>query len=73
MAMGFPSGLAVENPPVMQETQETWIQYPSWEDSLEEEMAIHFNIPAWRVPWTGEPGGLHSPESCRESDTTEVI
>ena len=29
-----------------------------WEDSLEEEMATHSSILAWRIPWTEEPGGL---------------
>ena len=31
-----------------------------WEDPLEEEMATHSNILAWRIPWTEEPGGLRS-------------
>ena len=30
------------------------------EDPLEEEMATHFNILAWRILWTEEPGGLQS-------------
>ena len=29
-----------------------------WEDPLEEEMAIHSSILAWRIPWTEEPGRL---------------
>ncbi len=29
-----------------------------WEDRLEEEMATHSSILAWRIPWTEEPGGL---------------
>ena len=29
-----------------------------WEDPLEEEMATHHSILAWRIPWTEEPGGL---------------
>ena len=33
--------------------------YP-WEDPLEKEMAIHSSILAWRIPWTEEPGGLHT-------------
>ena len=37
---------------------ETWIQSPGWEDPLEEGMAIHSGILAWRIPWTEEPGGL---------------
>ena len=30
----------------------------SWEDPLEEEMAVHSSILAWRIPWREEPGGL---------------
>ena len=30
------------------------------EDPLEKDMAIHFSIPAWEIPWTEEPGGLQS-------------
>ena len=33
--------------------------------SMEEEMAPHSNIPAWRIPWTEEPGGLQSMGSKR--------
>ena len=35
-------------------------QVPSlgWEDTLEKEMATHFNILAWKIPWMEEPGGL---------------
>ena len=40
--------------------QETWVQSLGWEDPLEEEMAIHSNILAWRIPWTEEPGRLQS-------------
>ena len=40
------------------------------EDPLEEEMAAHFSILAWRIPWTGEPGGLQS-MGHKESDTAE--
>ena len=38
-------------------TQETWIQFLGWEDSLEKEMATHSSILAWKIPWTEEPGG----------------
>ena len=31
-----------------------------WKDPLEEDMATHFSILAWRIPWTEEPGGLQS-------------
>ena len=43
---------------LMQETQETQIQSLGQEDPLEEGMATHSNILAWRTPWTEEPGGL---------------
>ena len=44
----------------MQETQETWVPSLGWEDPLEEGMATHSNILAWKIPWTEEPGGLQS-------------
>ena len=40
--------------------QETWVQSLGQEDPLEEEMATHFSNPAWKIPWTEEPGGLQS-------------
>ena len=40
--------------------QETWIQSLSWEDPLEKGMTTHFNILAWRTPWTEDPGELQS-------------
>ena len=42
----------------MQEMQGTWLQSLGWEDPLEEEVATHFSILAWEIPWTEEPGGL---------------
>ena len=52
----------VKNLSAMQEPQETWVQDQDQdqEGSLEERMAIHPNILAWRIPWTEEPGGLQS-------------
>ena len=38
--------------------QETQIGPLDWEDSLEEEMAPHSNVLAWKIPWTEDPGGL---------------
>ena len=35
---------------------QTWIQSLGWEDPLEEGMATHSSILAWRIPWTEEPG-----------------
>ena len=39
---------------------ETWVQSLDWEDPLENGMATHSSILAWRIPWTEEPGGLPS-------------
>ena len=36
-------------------------------------MATHSSILAWRIPWTEEPGGLHSPRGRKELDTTERL
>ena len=51
--------------------QGTWVQSLGREDPLEEGMATHSSILAWRIPWTEEPGGLPS-QGLKESDTTEV-
>ena len=45
--------------------QETQVPYLDGEDPLEKEMATHSSIPAWRIPWTEEPGGLQSMGSQR--------
>ena len=45
--------------------QETWVQSLVREDLLEKGMATHSSIPAWRIPWTEEPGGLQSMGSHR--------
>ena len=44
----------------MQETQETWVRSLGQGDLLEQEMATHSSILAWKIPWTEEPGGLQS-------------
>ena len=52
--------------------RETWVRSLGWEDLLEEGMAAHSSIPAWRNPWTEEPGGLQSTASqsqTRPSDS----
>ena len=45
--------------------QETWIRSLGWEDPLEKEIATHFSILAWEIPWTEEPDGLWSMRSKR--------
>ena len=49
--------LLAEEELVLQETQEMWVQSLGREDPLEEGMATHSSILAWRMPWTEEPGG----------------
>ena len=49
----------VKNLPAM---RETWVRSLGQEDPLEKGMATHSSILAWRIPWTEEPGGLHSME-----------
>ena len=44
----------------MQEAQETCVRFPGREDLLEEGMATHSNILAWRIPSTEKPGGLQT-------------
>ena len=63
---GFPGGSAGENSPAIQEPQEMWVQFQGQEDLLEEDMATHSSILAWRIPWTG-----YSPQGCEELDRTE--
>ena len=54
----------VKNLPAMQETQERILSL-GLEDLLEDGMATHFSILAWKTLWAEEPGGLHSKGSQR--------
>ena len=63
--MGFLVAQWEKNLPAMQETQEIQVQFLDREDPLEEGMATHSSIPAWRIPWTEEPGRLQSMWSQR--------
>ena len=47
----------VKNSPAM---EETWVQFLGQEDPLEESMATHSSILAWRIPWTEEAGTLQA-------------
>ena len=50
-----PVALVVKNPPAKQETQ---VQFLSREDPLEEEMAAHSSVLAWKIQWTEKPDRL---------------
>ena len=60
--------LVVKNPPANAGDMRDVGLIPGQEDLLEEGMATHSSILAWRIPWTEKPGGLQFME-----DTTEVI
>ena len=66
--MGFHGG-SEKNPPAM---RETWVLSLGLEDSLEEGMATHSCILAWRIPCTEEPAD-YSPWGHKEFDTTEQL
>ena len=51
------ASLVAQNMPAM---EETWVQSLGLEDPLQEKMATHSSILAWRIPWTEEPGSLQS-------------
>ena len=45
--------------------QRDWVQSLGGTDPLEQEMATHSSILAWKIPWMEEPGGLQSIGSRR--------
>ena len=53
--LGLPGGSVVKSPAAMQETQ---VQSLGWDNLLEQEMATHSSILAWRIPWTVNLAGL---------------
>ena len=68
--IGFPlqnswASLVAQTVKNLSAMRETWVRSLGWEDPLEEEMASHSSILAWRIPWTEEPGGLQSMGSQR--------
>ena len=63
--MGFLGGASGKEPMCQGRRQETWVQSLGQEDPLEEGMATHSSILAWRIPWTEEPSGLQSIGSQR--------
>ena len=64
--MGFPDGSVVKDPPAMPKTQ---VQSLDQEDPLEEGMATHSNILAWKIPWTEKPVRLQSIGPVTKSQT----
>ena len=63
----------VKNLPERQETQETQVWSLGREDPLEEEMATHSCVLAWKNPKRQRSLASYSPKGCKESDTTEWL
>ena len=58
--LGFPGGTSGKSPPTSVGDIRDTVRSLGWEDSLEEGMATHSSILAWRIPGTKEPDGLQS-------------
>ena len=58
--------LVVKNPPANAGDIETWVRSLGQVDPLDEGVAIHSSILAWRISWTEEPGELQSVGSQRD-------
>jgi len=63
--MGFPGGTSSKEPTYQCRKPKRQVWSLGQEDPLEEGMATHSNILAWRIPWIKEPGGLQSIRSHR--------
>ena len=61
----FPGRASGKEPACQCRRHETQVRFLGQEDPLEEGMATHSSILAWRIPWTTGPGGLQSLESHR--------
>ena len=69
-SQSFPGGASDKEPTCQHRKLKAMAFSPQgWEDPLEESMATHSSILAWRTPWTEEPGGLQSMGS--QSEATE--
>ena len=59
-------GQTLKNLPTIQETR---VWFLGWDNPLEKGMATHSSILAWGIPWTEEPGGLHTVLGVAKSQT----
>ena len=63
--LGFLGGTGGKEPTCQCRRHETQVQCQGREDPLEEDVATHFSVLAWRIPWMGEPAGLQVTELQR--------
>ena len=54
---------------ILPAVQEIWVRSLGQEDPLEKEMEIHSSTIAWKIPWTEEPGRLHTVHGVTKSQT----
>ena len=66
------ASLVAQRVKCLPEMRETWVRSLGREDPLEKEMATHFSILAWKIPWTEKPVD-YSLWGRKESDTTEWL
>ena len=64
-SVGFPGSANSKELYCQFRREEMRVRSLGWEDALEEGMAAHSSILAWRIPWAEEPGGLQSIGSHR--------
>ena len=69
MKWGFPGGSDGKESAL----QEMKVQSLGWEDSLEKEMATHFSILAWRIPWTRSMAGYSHKSQIGLNTTTHRL
>ena len=69
--LGYPVGASGREPAYQYRRLERWVRSLGWEDPLEDGMAIHPRILAWRIPWTASLVG-YSPQGCKELGMSEA-
>ena len=67
---GFPGVTVAKNLPA--NAGDAGVRTLGWEDPLEEEMVTHFDILAWKIPWTEELGRLHTVHKGLQREATEA-
>ena len=71
-ALNFWASLVAQTAKNLPAIQETWVQSLGWEDLLEEDMATHSSILAWRIPMDRGTWWVH-PWGCKELGMTENL
>ena len=67
----YPQRLVAQMVKNLSSMQETWVRSLDWDNPLENGMATHSSILAWRIPWAKEPGGLQSMGSQSQTQQSD--